>query len=335
MRWLLPTLIMAASSTTLLRADEPREEANAPLAVLAESLFLCDPKQEEMVIIVGPDGAIRVTQNGQEVPADRLQRDGNRIIVRTAQGDGTANFMIARGGAGAIASAPAAPAAGVTKRKRIGITMVPVDPALCEHLELSPDQVVMIGDVADGMPASRAGLQKHDIVVALNDSPHVTAQTIHELIQATAPGHELRLRVLRRGVPHDTQVTVEEVEALAPVASGEMLLKTVPFLRGSQLMSGAQVEAVPLEMLQERLRAIELAEVQARASGGPSGIFTLRRHLESTQADHERAQAERTEARAQAEAKAADSGMKRVEERLARLEKMLEQLLQERTGGVR
>jgi serine protease Do len=70
---------------------------------------------------------------------------------------------------------------------------------------------VMIADVMEDSPASRAGVQNGDIVVDLEGRPIVEVRMLQRLIGATPPGRETRLIVLRRDGRHALRV------ALAPM----------------------------------------------------------------------------------------------------------------------
>jgi len=80
-----------------------------------------------------------------------------------------------------------------------GVTVVPLDARLRQHLEI-PDEVrvgVVVSDVADDTSAARAGLRPGDVILEVNRQPVVDAAIFARLVQGSGP--RLLLLVLRDG----------------------------------------------------------------------------------------------------------------------------------------
>lgn len=339
MRWLMFFVVAVSSTTSLAWANDPFEWSSfkldttqSPVGVDPGALELCE--SDHTVIVVESGGGVTVLQDGQPVPAERIQRDGSRITIRSETGEKVTDIVVAGDRVDAIAAIDPRPPTRATKHKRVGITMVPVDASLCAHLDLDPDRVIMIGEVHEGLPASRAGLQQYDIITQVNDAASVDLQTVQAAVQATPAGGELRLTILRRGVAQTARVGVEEVElvdrpAEAPPAAGDW----ARFL-GTRLYAtsprAASTEGPLLARTIEGLRVLERAE-----AGDPrQTIFALELEARAA-AEREAARQERATAAEAVAVAQRGTSMKRVEERLERLEQMLEQLLKERAGGGR
>ena len=103
---------------------------------------------------------------------------------------------------------------GVTVRDRTG------DPA-----------GVLIENVREGTPATRAGLQKGDIVVEFDGEPARSARQFTRLVRETAPGRAVKMTVLREGSRRTVDITPEARDSVTlqqfPGVTGDAL-RTLP-----------------------------------------------------------------------------------------------------------
>ena len=85
-----------------------------------------------------------------------------------------------------------------------------VSPELNDQLDLKGEGVVIEHVVPEG-PAAKAGIQRHDIVVAVDDQP---ITSVHDLIEATnkSEGKELSVKLLHAGKPVTVAVTPSKHE---------------------------------------------------------------------------------------------------------------------------
>ncbi|MFQ5749135.1 MAG: S1C family serine protease [Planctomycetota bacterium] len=98
------------------------------------------------------------------------------------------------------------------QKVRIGITMDTVSEALASQLGVARDKTVLITQVFDGMPAAKAGLERFDIVVAVDGKTPATGETIRKALAQKNPGDILKLEVLRKGARLSLEIAVEESE---------------------------------------------------------------------------------------------------------------------------
>lgn len=68
---------------------------------------------------------------------------------------------------------------------------------------------VLIDGVREGTPATRAGLQKGDIVVEFDGEPARSARQFTRLVRETAPGRAVKMTVLRDGSRRTVDITPE------------------------------------------------------------------------------------------------------------------------------
>jgi hypothetical protein len=95
-------------------------------------------------------------------------------------------------------------------RAQLGIAMGRVDESLATHLNVNPDEVVLIVDVAEGGPAAEAGVKRFDVITHIEGKSHLHPSVIREIIMTKKPGDTLSLRVLRAGQPLDLNITLRE-----------------------------------------------------------------------------------------------------------------------------
>ena len=102
-------------------------------------------------------------------------------------------------------------------RPWIGVSYVPVDPALAEAENLPVEYGALIatsvggGDpIFEGSPGERAGLQAGDVIVAVNGEQITESSDLAALILPYAPGDTITLRVLRENSTREISVTLGE-----------------------------------------------------------------------------------------------------------------------------
>jgi len=80
------------------------------------------------------------------------------------------------------------------------------------------DHGALVQDVTDSSPASRAGLQPYDVILAFDDREIDTDDQLIRAIAARAPGSVVRLRVLRDGRETTAAVKLSERPPHDPAA---------------------------------------------------------------------------------------------------------------------
>lgn len=110
---------------------------------------------------------------------------------------------------------------GRVERGYLGVNMADLTPDQRRTLGLAPDQGVLIERVVEDSPASRAGIEAGDIVLAINGR-EVTGgmNRLRNLIALSPPGSEISIRVLRDGVTLDRSARVADLASAQAQALG-------------------------------------------------------------------------------------------------------------------
>ena len=68
---------------------------------------------------------------------------------------------------------------------------------------------VLVGEVADGSPASKAGVRANDVITRIGTTPIDSSSTLRKTLNALNPGDKITLRVYRNGRTLDLTATLE------------------------------------------------------------------------------------------------------------------------------
>ncbi len=98
---------------------------------------------------------------------------------------------------------------GKVVRGWLGVVVQELTPAVAEALGLNHGVIVL--KVVPGSPASKAGLQPGDIILAVNGKPIENASQLQFEIMKTKPGTEITLTVMRGEKRLDLKVRIEEL----------------------------------------------------------------------------------------------------------------------------
>ncbi len=97
---------------------------------------------------------------------------------------------------------------GRVDRGYMGVGLQPIDQVLAEALGVRRGAAV-IADVAPGSPAARAGLQKGDVVVAMNGRVMRDFVRMRLFVAQAQPGATVRMTIARQEAEQDVTVTLE------------------------------------------------------------------------------------------------------------------------------
>jgi serine protease Do len=101
---------------------------------------------------------------------------------------------------------------GRFRRGTIGVRPQSITQALAIALGLPREGSVILGDVAPGSAAEKAGLQVGDVVLALDGKPMENGRQMEVNLYGKAPGTTVNLTILRDGQPKEIPVVVGEKE---------------------------------------------------------------------------------------------------------------------------
>lgn len=126
---------------------------------------------------------------------------------------------------------------GRVRRPLLGISIQNISPEDAEVYRLPRIAGVLIEDFQAGSPAERAGIRRHDVIVAVNGEAVERLGQFQRLVARHDPGEEVEVEVIRFGEPHRFRVRLSEADL------GNTRVVRTPERRGG---SGIGIEVVDL-----------------------------------------------------------------------------------------
>jgi serine protease Do len=90
---------------------------------------------------------------------------------------------------------------GAVVRGYLGVAVRPLTPEAAESAGVKEQKGVLIENVVEGSPAEKAGVQKGDVIVAVNEQPVAAPPELTRRIVGTSPGTRVELSLVRKGKP--------------------------------------------------------------------------------------------------------------------------------------
>jgi len=138
---------------------------------------------------------------------------------------------------------------GKVSRGYLGIIIQSVTPELAQAFKLSSNEGVLIGDVSADSPGAKAGLQKGDVVVALNGQSVADADDLRLRVSQMAPGTAVKLDTIRDGQKRQVSATLAELpETTASNGGGR---GNAPSPAEPPALEGLQVGALTADIAQQ------------------------------------------------------------------------------------
>ncbi len=100
---------------------------------------------------------------------------------------------------------------GKVTRGYLGIGIQSLNPDLAKAFKLNSTEGVLVGDVTPDSPGAKAGLQKGDVIVALNGQPVSDAEDLRLRVAQIAPGTNVKLDVIRDGQKRQLSANLAEL----------------------------------------------------------------------------------------------------------------------------
>jgi serine protease Do len=110
---------------------------------------------------------------------------------------------------------------GKVIRGYLGAWIQPVTPDIAKAFGLSQIQGALLGDVEPTGPAAKSGLQRGDIVLAMDGKPIADSRDFRLRVAMTKPGTVVKLKIFRKGVEQEVSVTLGELPSKTASAQSE------------------------------------------------------------------------------------------------------------------
>jgi serine protease Do len=104
---------------------------------------------------------------------------------------------------------------GEVRRGRLGVTIQGLTPELAQGLGLSNVRGALVSDVLRGGPGAAAGLQRGDVITALNGAAVTDGNVLRNRIAELGPGASVTMTVLRDGKEQTMTAKLTALEASA------------------------------------------------------------------------------------------------------------------------
>ena len=164
--------------------------------------FLFNVIQTDAAINPGNSGGPLVNLNGQVIGINTLVA-GSAGQNQQAQGIG---FAISIDTAMPIAQQLISN--GHVAHAYIGVSYVPLNPAIAAQLNVNQTTGVLVMKVEQGSPAEQAGLQQRDIITEIDGNTLDSDSALSQAIQNKNPGDTVTLTVLRNGSTQEMKLTL-------------------------------------------------------------------------------------------------------------------------------
>ncbi len=100
---------------------------------------------------------------------------------------------------------------GKVRRGMLGVTIQSVDADLAQSMNLPAARGAIVTSVANGGPAEKAGLQRGDVITAVNKQPVADNNNLRNLVASLPPGSSVEVTALRNGRDQNFQVALAEL----------------------------------------------------------------------------------------------------------------------------
>jgi serine protease Do len=163
---------------------------------------------------------------------------------------------------------------GKVVRGYMGAGIQDITPDLARAFKLESPRGAAITQVEAGSPASQAGLQRGDVVTAINGQQVEDASQLRLLVSQNAPGTAITLDVVRDGQPRQIKVTLTSLpETGGPTSEG-----SGPLEGGTEsALSGVTVDQLTPEIrqslrLDSEVEGVVVTQVEPGSGASEAGL---------------------------------------------------------------
>jgi membrane-associated protease RseP (regulator of RpoE activity) len=90
----------------------------------------------------------------------------------------------------------------------LGVVAADVPAMLAEHLDIKPNDGVLVRALMPDGPAAKAGVALHDIITRVADQPVTSSRDLTKTVAKHQPGATIHLHLIHRGEPKELDVTL-------------------------------------------------------------------------------------------------------------------------------
>lgn len=204
-----------------------------PTVNVNSSFTITENSDGRSLTVRGQGDEITAEINGKAVPPERVQRVGDRIVVRDENGEVVFDrpVMVATTASGSsypalisrlsslqsplggwtMSGDPVAAMAADPPTVMVGVQLVDIDSTLGGHFGLKEGEAALVAAVYEGLPASIAGLEPYDIIVSINGKA-AGPEALRETLRASEANKPVSLEVIHRGQKKTVSVTPEKYD---------------------------------------------------------------------------------------------------------------------------
>jgi S1-C subfamily serine protease len=102
---------------------------------------------------------------------------------------------------------------GEVRRGMLGVTIQPVTSDIARSLGLAQVGGALVNSVTAGSPADKAGVQRGDVITAINGEAVKNGNDLRNEVAQLQPGSGVKLTIVREGKERTTNVTLAELQA--------------------------------------------------------------------------------------------------------------------------
>jgi serine protease Do len=156
---------------------------------------------------------------------------------------------------------------GHVVRGYLGITPQDIDEKIASALKVREGEGVLVGDVAEGSPADKAGLQSGDIITMVDGRKMSSASQLRNQISQTPPDTRVALSMLRDGKEQELSVELGELPGQVAVAGSAE----------AKDLLGFRVSALTRDLaskygLDQRSQGVVISEIDSTSNAGQAGL---------------------------------------------------------------
>jgi len=100
---------------------------------------------------------------------------------------------------------------GKVRRGMLGINIQDLTDSIAQTLELGNQRGVLVSNVRSGSAADKAGIERGDLITAINGEKVTESASLRNRVAAAAPGSEIKLTILRKGKEMTVSATLDEL----------------------------------------------------------------------------------------------------------------------------